>query len=782
MGWVIRVTPLDVVSYMQTNGVENLDAIAAPCWLLANATLAIWCWWLSRFVYPRNHPAEIALSEVLVYISTVVGAVTLLGSLSLLKPSLALCLVVAGSVTGLAVVGWALRSGAGSHLLFAGVHLRRRNACRSPEGWWWTGWLLLLACLAGHVVINGLLAFPTEHDGLAYHIPLIDHWLQAGSLYAPDAPMWWTSANAEIVGLWMVAPFSGDYFIGLGNVPFIIMWVLAAIETGRVVGLAVVWRHIAALAMLAIHTTFHEAEKAMNDIAVAACFFAAIAYGVRYLRTKQPASLVWSGAALGLLGGTKYFALGYAVLVFCVLSGASIVASSWRHAVRASLILGLAASPFVGYWHLRNLWLTGTPVYPSGSVGVGYPDMWHTTFVGNGRPELVGLAIDAIWTMAGPCHIAAVAVAPITLFCLLWSGVAEYSRGKRKAASVLLAIAALLLGTAAVFAFTPFAVEDQPGSLNHLRWGYTPARYGLCFLSMAVLAFVWLLQNCVAIAARLWRTSTSSGLVLWIVSGSVPVLAAFAVVFQWLGRIVYLEQHREQLSTQDLLSAGLLGANIAAAIWLGFEMYPWAVRHKRVALTLFTAAIVVSSTIGTVLVSKHWHDGYGRHYDLLRGSNIFSYMAKQPKALRIAVLDHRPYPFFGSARQHQVCAPHLLTTYEDLIRYLAVRNLDLVISPYRNTGNVFERYKEGPEWLTNKKERFRPLPFNGGNFTLFSFVQPSKDSLSVTVSDRGSPGRANTERTHSADSAGAGEGPIGGIQSPADNRGSAPAPNSQTGS
>lgn len=756
---------------MYKYGIETIDVLAAPCWLLANAILAFFAWLLSRVAFPRDGNPQTALSATLIYIAMIVGASAILGSCGLLKSWLLLTAVSSVSLVGVVFVRRPSACDQKFDLGTVGARSTpgRKEVRKLHDRWWWIGWLVLLACLAGHVIVNGLWAFPTEFDGLAYHIPLIDHWLQAESLYAPDAPMWWTSANAEVVGLWMVAPFSGDFFIGLGNVPFIILWVLAAIDTGRLVGLSVAWKHIAALAMLAIHTTFHEAEKAMNDLAVAACFFTAVAYGLRYLRTKQPASLVWSGTAIGLLGGTKYFALGYSLLVFCVLSGASLVASSWRHGVRAAVIMALTASPFVGYWHIRNLWLTGTPVYPSGSVGVGYPDMWQTTFVGNGRPELFELAADALWTMAGPCHIAAVAVAPLTLICLAWCGTAQYSRGKRQAASVLLAIAALLLGTAVVFAFTPFAVEDQPGSLNHLRWGYTPARYGLCFLSMAVLTLAWLLQNCVSAVARLWRARTSSGWLPRVASASVPALAAIAVAFQWLGRIVYLEHHREQLSTQDLISAGLLGAHIAAATWLGFELYPWAVRRRRVAVTLLTAGSVAVTSLGTVLVSKHWHGGFAHHYDLLRGSNIFSYMVKQPRPLNIAVLDHRPYAFFGSARQHRVCAPHLLTTYEELIHFLSSRELDLVVSPRRNTGNVFERYKEGPEWLTKNKDRFRILPFRGGCFALFSFVPTSTVSPNVTGSDGVSPGRGEHSRWFRAE-----DGPTSGIHGPAVNRGSAP--------
>jgi hypothetical protein len=81
------------------------------------------------------------------------------------------------------------------------------------------GWLLVLSFWAARVLLEGLPNFPRDFDSLMYHIPLIDHWLQAGSLYAPDCPLWYNASNNELLRLRIVAPFSGDFLVALNNVP-----------------------------------------------------------------------------------------------------------------------------------------------------------------------------------------------------------------------------------------------------------------------------------------------------------------------------------------------------------------------------------------------------------------------------------------------------------------------------------------------------------------------------------------------------------------------------------
>lgn len=722
---------------MDTRVFPARDTLVMPLWLLANCLLLCVACRLSRAIDRDALLPRLALSGALIYAAIIVGVTMTLGCCGLLDAKLLLFLMMVVCVTGLFVlrrarseVSVGSRPASG---LYGDEHGEPTGARR--VGWLWGIWIVVLGCLLGHVAVNGLLAFPTEWDGLVYHIPIIDYWLQAKNLYVPDCAWWWAPCNAELVGLWMVAPFSGDFLIALGNLPFLVLWVLAAVEAGRVIGLSDVWRHLAALTMIAIHTTFHESEKAMNDLAVVACFFAAVAYGLRYLQSRQTSHLALAGIAIGLLAGVKYFALGYAALVVGVLVGAAVMLWGWREAARLGVLLTLFALPLGGYWYLRNFWLTGAPLYPQWSAaGMGYPNLWQTAFIGNSNPELVPLAVRALWIMTGPCHAAAVALLPITAVALIGGGVQRLRQGRREEAAVLWALCALLAGSAAVFACTPMALEDQPGTLNHLRWAYTPARYGLCFLSTAALAFVWLLQQVSAAATSLvgrWFPAGSR----WprfVTSGPQAILAA-AIAWQLWLRLAYLHDNHGFGEAPNLADAGLAGLNVTAFCWLLLEVYRHQSRHRVAIAAVMAVSLLVASSTGAALLSRRWHEGYARHFDTLRGTRVFSKLANR-SPLKIAVLDHRPYPFIGSARQHRICAPRTLTTYDELTHYLAARQPDIMASPVRNTGNVYDRYKPGPEWLKTHPAQFPPLETSGG-FALFSFDAPR--SSAVSVNDHG---------------------------------------------
>ncbi|HQU41750.1 MAG TPA: hypothetical protein PK867_03015 [Pirellulales bacterium] len=713
-----------------------VDAAQAPWVVLANALVAWSAWRLSGPATSDERLPQRLLRAVLVWVAAIVLIATILGACGVLY---GWALAVAGALFSI-VAARLVREGKHGHLAAASGHVANRSHKgpeESPVAWgqaMWAGWCVLLALLVGHVVVNGLLVFPEEFDALAYHIPLIDHWLQASSLYAPDAASWWTSGNAEVVGLWMVAPFSGDFLIALGNLPFIVLWVLAALETGRLAGLAVIWRHLSVAAMLIVHTTFHEADKAMNDLAVAACFFAAVAYGFRYFEAKGSWDLTLAGIAIGLLAGVKYFALGYAALAAGVLFAGTALASGWRDAARATALLTLTALPFCGYWYLRNYLMTGHPLYPQGadSRGIGYPYLWGTTLAGNGTAEVAPLAGKALWTMTGPCHLFAVAAAPFAAISLAWAGANRLRRGGRAEAAILLALCALLVGTGAVLAITPFCVEDQPGTLNHLRWAYTPARYGLCFLSMAALAAAWVLQRGSEKAAS-WCARRFGAPPVWqcaITFGCRGIVAA-GIVWQVYLRVSYLHDHSDLRAPPDLLGAAVVGFYLALAAWLAAEFWRAKLRHRRTFAAATVISLLVGASVGVGALSRHWHAGYARHFDALRGTTVFTRLAKEPTRT-IVVLDHRPYPFFGSARQHRVCSPRILTSYEDLIAKLQASRADIVASPPRNTGAVFDRYKQGPEWLRTHGSQFK-LVMTTRDFSLFTFQGSAPPTADVTV-------------------------------------------------
>jgi hypothetical protein len=92
----------------------------------------------------------------------------------------------------------------------------------------------------------------------------------------------------------------------------------------------------------------------------------------------------------------------------------------------------------------------------------------------------------------GPCTTFCVVVAPLVLLCLLvWAirPAANRRQQARRGQSSLVFLT--LLGAAAVFVVTPFCVENDPGTLNQLYVGQTPARYGLCFWSTCAAAALY---------------------------------------------------------------------------------------------------------------------------------------------------------------------------------------------------------------------------------------------------------------------------------------------------
>src|SRR5947209_16239448 len=229
------------------------DAFAAVAWGAVNLLLAAAGWRLSRRVAPADPPIARLLHAAVFGWATVVGVATLLGLCQALTP--------AASLVGVAVVAVvALRCAAGGE-----TPVPTTPADRAVL----VGWLALLAYWLGCVVEYGLLRFPTDWDSLMYHIPLIDQWLQAGSLYAPRDAVWYNPGSNELVGLWAVAPFSGDFLIGLNNLPAVILLSLGSVELARQAGLGHLCSAAAGLAVVATYVVARQTTNAENDVAAA---------------------------------------------------------------------------------------------------------------------------------------------------------------------------------------------------------------------------------------------------------------------------------------------------------------------------------------------------------------------------------------------------------------------------------------------------------------------------------------------------------------------------------
>ena len=402
------------------------------------------------------------------------------------------------------------------------------------------------------MITAGLSQFPADWDTVMYHLPLVVHWLHEGSLVAPDCPQWSVPGNNELVLLWFVAPFSGDFFYALANGPVVILFGWAVLELGHALHISPVLRNLGAVAALASYVVIKQSTTAGNDVAVAAFFLSGLAYAFRYRQTGRIPDMALGVTCLGLLVGIKYYALGYAaVLAVC---GSALVGSrSGRRSMPFAAVLGVSGVlVFGGYWYVRNWVVGGTPLYPLGRTAAedefigSYPGMWQTTFAGNGSAELGSLAYEAIGSMTGPCHLLAVLGLPVSLSWLVARGGVRLLGGTGgETEEVRLALFAVTVGALAVLLVTPFAVEDAPGTLNQLRWQYCPVRYGTCFMTAAILCLAVILDDLsrafrglgLAVDRSLWPTSLTTGasarpLVGPAFGAAIPVLTRLGSVYK----------------------------------------------------------------------------------------------------------------------------------------------------------------------------------------------------------------------------------------------------------
>lgn len=591
------------------------DCIAGIIWIAASIGIVCAGVFVSRRSFSRDSTSQHVLHTAVLSIGAVIAGLTLPGALGLLTPTTAvLCPLLAAFLMS----------------RFTRFEDSRLNAAANEPTLAWLFWGAVACVVAGHSIVNGILRFPTDWDTLMYHQPFIDHWLQTGTLAATNSPRWSNSANSELLGLWLAAPFSGDFLVPLNNLPVVVVWVAAVLELGRLLGLGGWWRHLAAILCIAVHTTMHETDDASNDLMVPAFFLACLVYSIRFRRSQRSSDLLLVGLCLGVLAGTKFFATGYGFVAGLLFATICFQRAGLTRAIRHSVTVVVVSLLFGGYWYVRNWWLTGAVFYPSGTADlhlrIPHPNLTATTILGNGDPKVPELLLDAVWRLCGPLHYAAVMILPSLAVWLLWTSFRGRASGRNNARLLLF----LLLTTCGLALATPMLVEDQPETLNHLRWGYTPIRYSLTFLCVLIVAAVKMLALAVRSVPRRVEVSLLASL----------MAASF---MQLLYRYWY--RHEDQLV--EILMAGS-AAVVALAVWYaaqGASKLRW-----------FAHAVAVCVICGLIHVtSQRWHEGFAEHYDEFYTSDYFQHRSGQGE--RILVLDERSYACFGSRRQHYIFQP-----------------------------------------------------------------------------------------------------------------------------
>lgn len=691
------------------------DSLVAVFWFAATSLLAASGWSIVGRQFPQDSTlTRVGQSIVIAWGQLVVVGIAL-GAVGMLQPVALLVGVTSVAALTLAFLKRKNTPSADDEQATDSGRSSDQSS-QTPEWLWLVAWFVLIAFWVGHSVTSGLLGFPTDWDTLMYHLPMVDHWIQAQSLYTPDCLRWSDPGNNELITLWLVAPFSGDFLYALTNLPSVVLLVCVSVEFGRLLGLPHPWRNITAMAAVTNFVVLKQLTDTENDVAVAALLLASLTFALRYSDRCVTADLILGVICLGLLAGVKYYALGYAAVA--ALTAALIIARRRGTRVMAqAAILGLISMlVFSGYWYARNWVNGGSPLHPMGSftqkdeLAEVYPGgIWSTTFIGNCRPELPELACDAIWGMTGPCHLLACLSLPVSL---IWHIVRGGSLAARNSKSEGVGVARLALAFATVLSglvllVTPFAVEDVPGTLNQMHWKYCPVRYGLCFLSLSLFTFGVLLHDISQAASnRSSRLRSRSVLVTGLTH--VPLLGFIA------GCCVQLFRLKNPDLNVSLTETGLIAADILLITAIS---YLWWMSWPRMR-SVFALAMIIGTVFGVAVsldwFGRRWHAGFEAHYDRMLAGGLFRKLkTTQVVGGRICVLDLRPYPFFGSSRQFRVCQPSRVRSRDELEDYLRTRGVLLVVA--RFDMNLTTRgWQDCRGWLLETEfvpERNSPWPY-----------------------------------------------------------------------
>jgi|GEM_PF-5509408 len=390
--------------------------------------------------------------------------------------------------------------------------------------------------------LKGVLFPPTGVDDLEYHLPFAAKALQTGGLLPFMTPYTGPIYYPQIIEagyLWLVLPLHDDFLINLGNMPFHLLLILSARQ------ILVEWgvkRNYAALAMpflLYAKIVSKQAWVAHVDVALAALFLFACFLLVRYEKQKRGAFLLLFGVAVGILLGTKYSAVGYCGVL---IAAGFALALLLRRGLKSALYFSLAAMAIMllvgGYWYLRNLVLTGTPLYPAGLSLFGleiFPEgafffkknLAQTTLLYTfmDRPYAVERLADGLITGVMFWTLFALPVALLSPF----EGRLRNLAGRPQVKKSVYVLSALTWLTLIIYLNTPYAGAWSPTS--GLAVIYRGVRHGISCWSLALVCALywfdrrWPWPDGVVLKwpkkLRSWKTATAAAL---IVAAVVPAL------------------------------------------------------------------------------------------------------------------------------------------------------------------------------------------------------------------------------------------------------------------
>ena len=290
--------------------------------------------------------------------------------------------------------------------------VRGRLAARRPLDRAETlGGVVLILILVG--TLFATLAPPSSMDAVVYHLRVPREFARTGTWSRLDVVQSFQPMYVEML-------FGEGLVVGGGVVAALAHWVLglgalaAAAAWGRRLGGDAVW---AAVIFGATGLYVWESTSAFIDLGLA--LFSALAFFWSTETDGDWFPAILGGTFAGLAAGSKFTGLMVGLLAGGL--SVAVVWPDWRRGLRRLFIIGCLVVLISLPWYVRNVLLTGNPIYPLANRFFGKPFVAFSTFTygyGNDLLHLLsspfdllarGQAFDQGWSI-GPALLALVPI------------------------------------------------------------------------------------------------------------------------------------------------------------------------------------------------------------------------------------------------------------------------------------------------------------------------------------------------------------------------------------
>jgi len=230
---------------------------------------------------------------------------------------------------------------------------------------------VLIACAAfliGYVgkAVHAMAILPMmASDSLTYHAPAAVQWLQTGWLGLYEV-WFYNPANTysplagSVFMAWLMAPMGNDVLAKFVQAPALLFLFVAVLQLCRAIGINNKTAAVIGLATVLSRPFFSQAIVAKDDLFIAVFCIAALT-GLSGRLLRDPLGPWRVGIALALFFATKYTALFSVPILFLAADAPLRAGWRWRHWSIAIACITLLAGP----WFIRNIIITGNPLYPT---------------------------------------------------------------------------------------------------------------------------------------------------------------------------------------------------------------------------------------------------------------------------------------------------------------------------------------------------------------------------------------------------------------------------------